>query len=325
MSETCLMKTGVDMDSAVSNCANAKIGCVASLRAVTKKFGDVTALRQVDLTVRPGELLSLLGPNGAGKTTAIRLLLGLSQPDSGTAQIFGRDPRTSGARTRIGAMLQVAKVPETLKVREHVELFRSYYPDPLSFAEIVESAGLEGIEGRLFGELSGGQRQRVLFALAICGNPGLVFLDEPTVGLDVSTRQLMWQQIRRLVRQGRSVLLTTHYMEEVDALADRVIVINQGSVVAEGTPAEIKSRTASRKIQCVTSLSEDEVRQIRGVSGVSRHESRTEITVAEVEPVLRELFLRDPSIAGLEVSNSSLEEAFLKIIETENNVQEVTA
>jgi ABC-2 type transport system ATP-binding protein len=222
-------------------------------------------------------------------------------------------------------MLQVAKVPETLKVREHVELFRSYYPEPLSFAEIVESAGLEGIENRLFGELSGGQRQRVLFALAICGNPGLVFLDEPTVGLDVSTRQLMWQQIRRLVRQGRSVLLTTHYMEEVDALADRVIVINQGSVVAEGTSAEIKSRTALRKIRCVTSLSEEQLRSTAGVSSVSRQESCTELQVMEVEPVLRQLFMLDPSLTGLEVSNSSLEEAFLKIIEAESNAQEVTA
>jgi ABC-2 type transport system ATP-binding protein len=306
------------------NPARAETGCVASLRRVTKNFGAVTALRQVDINVRPGELLSLLGPNGAGKTTAIRLLLGLSRPDSGCAQIFGQDPRNPGARARIGAMLQVAKVPETLKVREHIDLFRSYYPDPLSFPEIVESAGLDGIENRLFGDLSGGQKQRVLFALAICGNPGLVFLDEPTVGLDVSTRQLMWQQIRRLVRQGRSVLLTTHYMEEVDALADRVIVINQGSVVAEGTAPEIKSRTALRKIRCVTSLSEDQLRVIPGISGVSRQESRTEIHVTEAEPVLRELFARDSSISGLEVSNSSLEEAFLKIIERETEVQEVT-
>lgn len=313
------------MDPEVRIPEKAEAGSVASLRGVTKKFGAVTALRRIDINVRRGELLSLLGPNGAGKTTAIRLLLGLSRPDSGTAQIFGQDPRSPGARTQIGAMLQVAKVPETLKVREHVELFRSYYPEPLSFEEVVESAGLEGIENRLFGELSGGQRQRVLFALAICGNPGLVFLDEPTVGLDVSTRQLMWQQIRRLVRQGRSVLLTTHYMEEVDALADRVIVINQGSVVAEGTSAAIKSRTAMRKIRCVTSLNEDQLRGIPGVSGVSRQESRTELQVMEVEPVLRELFVLDPSITGLEVSNRSLEEAFLKIIEAEHNVQEVTA
>lgn len=313
------------MNREVTISASAETGSVASLSGVTKKFGPVTALREVTINVRRGELLSLLGPNGAGKTTAIRLLLGLSRPDTGTAKIFGQDPRNPGARTRIGAMLQVAKVPETLKVREHVELFRSYYPEPLSFEEIVESAGLEGIENRLFGELSGGQKQRVLFALAICGNPGLVFLDEPTAGLDVSTRQLMWQQIRRLVRQGRSVLLTTHYMEEVDELADRVIVINQGSVVAEGTSAEIKSRTALRKIRCATSMTEDQIRRIPGVNGVLRQESRTEIQVTEVESVLRALFLQDASISGLEVSNSSLEEAFLKIIETENSTQGVTA
>jgi ABC-2 type transport system ATP-binding protein len=232
--------------------------------------------------------------------------------------VFGRDPRIVSARRRIGAMLQVAKVPETLKVKEHIDLFRSYYANPLSLRTTLEAAGLEGMENRLFGALSGGQKQRVLFALAICGNPDLLFLDEPTVGLDIATRHLIWQQIRNLVRQGRTVVLTTHYLEEVDALASRVVVLNHGAIVAEGTSANMKARTAQRKIRCVTRLRPSEVESIAQVNGVFAHDDRLEIRTMQVEPVLRELFLRDPAITGLEVSNSTLEEAFLKIVETGN-------
>ena len=300
---------------------------VASLAGVTKKYATITALREVTLNVRAGELLAVLGPNGAGKTTAIRLLLGLSKPGSGHVTVFGRDPHEASARGRVGAMLQVAKVPETLKVKEHINLFRSYYSNPLSLQSTLEAAGLEGMEDRMFGALSGGQKQRVLFALAICGNPDLLFLDEPTVGLDIGTRHLIWQQIRRLIQQGRTVVLTTHYLEEVDALADRVVVLNHGVIVAEGTSAEIKARTAQRKIRCFTSLRPSEIELIAQVSSVSEQEGRIEIRTSQVEPVLREMFTRDPNLSGLEVSNSTLEEAFLKIVETGNQeaAQEVTA
>ncbi len=220
---------------------------VASLAGVTKKYDAITALNDVSLNVRAGELLALLGPNGAGKTTSVRLLLGLSKPGTGSVKVFGRDPRDASARGRVGAMLQVAKVPETLKVREHINLFRSYYSTPLSLESTLEAAGLEGMENRMFGALSGGQKQRVLFALAICGNPDLLFLDEPTVGLDIGTRHLIWQQIRRLIQRGRTVVLTTHYLEEVDALADRVVVLNHGVIVAEGTSTEIKAPDGAKK------------------------------------------------------------------------------
>jgi ABC-2 type transport system ATP-binding protein len=300
---------------------------VASLADVTKKYAAITALNDVSLNVRAGELLAVLGPNGAGKTSAVRLMLGLSKPDSGRVAVFGRDPREASARGRIGAMLQVAKVPETLKVKEHIDLFRSYYSSPLSLQSTLESAGLEGMENRPFGAISGGQKQRVLFALAICGNPDLLFLDEPTVGLDIGTRHLIWQQIRRLIQHGRTVVLTTHYLEEVDALADRVVVLNHGQIVAAGTSAEIKARTAQRKIRCSTSLRASEIESIPQVNSVSEQDSRMEIRTSLVEPVLRELFLRDPNLSALEVSNSTLEEAFLKIVETGDQqlAQEVTA
>jgi len=194
---------------------------VARLSGVSKSYGEVRALNNLDLTIHGGELLALLGPNGAGKTTAVKLLLGLMRPGAGSVRIFDGDPAEAHVRARTGAMLQVARVPETLRVREHLALFRSYYPHPLPQEEVLAMTGLSGIADRLFGELSGGQRQRVLFALAMCGDPDVLFLDEPTVGLDVESRRQLWEQIRVLVDKGKTVLLTTHYLEEADALAER--------------------------------------------------------------------------------------------------------
>jgi ABC-2 type transport system ATP-binding protein len=217
----------------------------ATLEKVTKTYGDTRALRGMDMEIRPGELVALLGANGAGKTTAVRILLGLIKPDSGTARVFGGDPRDRATRARMGAVLQIARVPETLRVREHIEVFSSYYPNPMPMSEVIDAAGLNGLERRKFGELSGGQQKRVLFALGICGNPDLLLLDEPTVGLDVEARRALWKQIRAFVDRGRSVLLTTHYLAEAEALANRVVVIDKGSVVREGTPLEIKGDAAT--------------------------------------------------------------------------------
>ncbi|HKR63883.1 MAG TPA: ABC transporter ATP-binding protein [Thermoanaerobaculia bacterium] len=210
-----------------------------------KNYGSTEALRGLDLTIQRGEILSLLGANGAGKTTAVRLLLGLAMPISGTVRVFGEDPRDAASRARTGAVLQIARVPETLRVREHIDLFSSYYPNPLPLEDVIEAAGLQGLEHRKYGQLSGGQQKRVLFALAICGDPDLLVLDEPTTGLDVEARRAIWKQVRAFAARGRSVLLTTHYLAEAEALANRVVVIHRGVVVAEGTPREIKGESAT--------------------------------------------------------------------------------
>jgi ABC-2 type transport system ATP-binding protein len=286
---------------------------VAELRGAVKRYGPVTALAGVDLTVRAGEVVAVLGPNGAGKTTAVQLLLGLGRPGAGTARLFGRDPRDAAARVRVGAMLQVSKVPETLKVREHIHLVSSYYPRPLPLSEAIAVAGLTGLEDRLFGKLSGGQRQRVLFALALCGDPDLLFLDEPTVGLDVESRRGLWDQIRAKAGAGRTVFLTTHYLEEADALADRIVLLHQGRIVAEGTPAEIKARVGGRVIRCRTRVPVDEVAFLPGVREARRRGEDLEILATAAEPVVRELLARDAGLSGLEVRGAGLEDAFLSL------------
>lgn len=292
---------------------------VAQLERVTKKFGNVTALADVELAIPQGRIVGLLGPNGAGKTTAVRLMLGMMRPNRGRVTVFGGDPGNTGVKVRIGAMLQVAKVPETLRVREHIQLFSSYYPQPLTCAETIALAGLESVAGRLFGELSGGQKQRVLFALAICGNPDLLVLDEPTVGLDVEGRHALWERVRDLVLRGKTIILTTHYLEEADALSDRIVVINNGSVVANGTPREIKSSIGGKLIRCVTALTADDVKRFAGVLQVRENHGTLEIRSSDPDYVIRTLMSRDPGLSGIEVTNTSLDEAFLALTSPKAN------
>jgi len=292
---------------------------VASLAAVTKRYGNgVVALDNISLQLHRGQIVALLGPNGAGKSTAVRLLMGLSSPTSGDARIFGADPRNTAARLRTGVMLQVGRAPEMLRVREHIAIFRGYYPHPMPFADLIKAAGLEGLENRMFGELSGGQKQRVFFALALAGDPDLIFLDEPTVGLDIEARRLMWAQIRSLAARGKTVLLTTHYLEEADALAHRIIVINKGRIVCEGTPAEVKSLgigagSTAKIIRCVTTLTPEHLLKIPSVSTVDTLGELTIITSAQPESTLREMLALDQHLHSLEVQSPALEDAFLAL------------
>ena len=286
---------------------------IARLQGVSKRYGKVQALDGIDLTVHQGEVLALLGPNGAGKTTSVGLLLGLMQPDVGEVSLFGLDPTHHSARARSGAMLQVSRMPEAISVREHVELFSSYYPRPLPVEETLALAGLKDLADRHYGKLSGGQQQRLKFALALCGDPEVLFLDEPTVGLDVETRREFWNAIRARVARGTTVLLTTHYLEEADALADRIVVIDRGTVIAAGSPAEIKARTAGRRIRCITSLAPETVARLPGVTSVTRHGAALEILAARAEPAVFALLKEDPQLSDLEVGGVGLEQAFLTL------------
>jgi ABC-2 type transport system ATP-binding protein len=285
----------------------------ARLARVTKRYGTVTALDGVDVALQPGETLALLGPNGAGKTTAIRTLLGIIAPDAGTATLFGKNPRSAANRTRVGAMLQVSGVPATLTVREHVRLFASYYPHPLPLAETLAIAGLRGLENRLYGQLSGGQKQRVAFALAICGDPDALVLDEPTTALDVESRLALWAQIRGYVARGRSVLLTTHDLAEADALAGRIAVLFAGRIVAEGTAAEIKARAGGSTVRCTSGLDDERLRAISGIDAIHRADGVIRLTTHDANAVVRALYLTDPTFTLLDVTDTPLEEAFLAL------------
>jgi ABC-2 type transport system ATP-binding protein len=211
-----------------------------------------------------------------------------------------------------------------LRVREQVQIFRGYYPNPMPYDDIVKAAGLDGIEDRFFVQLSGGQKQRMLFALALAGDPDLLFLDEPTVGLDIEARRAMWAQIRGLAAKGKTVLLTTHYLEEADALAHRIVVLNKGKLVCAGTPAEVKSLGAAatssqpnalglKIIRCVTTLGEDHLLAMPGVAEATQNGGLTTITSSQPEATLREMLALDQSLHSLEVQSPALEDAFLAL------------
>ncbi|HEU4670892.1 MAG TPA: ABC transporter ATP-binding protein [Dyella sp.] len=292
---------------------NPSIPPVAELVGVTQRYGAVTALDAIDLAVRPGELLALLGPNGAGKSTSIGVLLGLVRPHSGRARLFGADPQDVAARRRIGVMLQSAALPPTLRVGELLRLTASYYPAPRPLAESAELAGIDDLLTRPYGKLSGGQQRRVQFALALCGRPDLLFLDEPTVGMDIEARQKLWAAIRRLVREGCAVVLTTHYLEEAEALAQRVVVLGQGRVLTEGSVDDLRGRVGMTRIRCLSDLDADAVARWSHVAAAGREEGRLVVTTAAAEAVLRRLLDADAALAELEVRRAGLAEAFVEL------------
>ncbi len=286
---------------------------LAELRGVSKRYGKLVALDGLDLSLRRGELLALLGPNGAGKTTAISLWLGLAQPDAGKATLQGRPPLDVQSRRAVGVMMQEAALPPELRVREAVELACSYYPQPLSPDAALNLAGAGALALRRYGKLSGGQKRQVQFALAVCGRPELLFLDEPTVGLDVQAREAMWHTIRELVASGCAIVLTTHYLEEAEMLADRVAVLAAGRLIASGTVAEVRSLVSRKQIRCSCAVSVDEVREWPSVTQASRDARHLHITAADAETVVRRLLAADPGLADLEVRQAGLAEAFTEL------------
>jgi ABC-type multidrug transport system ATPase subunit len=290
---------------------------VAELRGVSKKFGDVVALDAIDIQVRGGELLAVLGPNGAGKSTAISLWLGLIEADAGHVSLLGGSPQDIAHRQGLGVMMQDVEMPKELRVRELVRLASSYYSDPLPVEETLRRAGVTAIADRRYGKLSGGQKRLAQFAVAICGQPRVLFLDEPSVGLDVTAREVLWTNIRNLLASGCSIVLTTHYLEEAEALANRVTVISRGRVIATGSVDDMRALVACRTISCESRLLPAHVRTWPGVTDARVERNRLSITATDAEGVVRRLLAEDSSLCRLEVRQAGLNEAFNELTKSE--------
>jgi ABC-2 type transport system ATP-binding protein len=288
-------------------------GGIAASR-LSKSYGNVRAVDEVDLAIAPGETVALLGPNGAGKSTTIDLVLGLARPDAGTVSVFGQPPGDAVRAGRVGGMLQTGSLIQYLSVRELVTMVASLYPRPLPVDEALRATGTDGIAGRPTGKLSGGQAQRVRFALALVANPDLLVLDEPTASLDVAGRRGFWTAMRGVARTGKTVLFATHYLEEADAYADRIILMARGRVVADGPSTEIKAKVGGRAI--LATLPAVGVAGLAALPGVSSAERRGDAVVlscGDSDAALRELLGRYPAAHDIEVRSAGLEEAFLEL------------
>jgi ABC-2 type transport system ATP-binding protein len=281
---------------------------------VSRSYGAVRAVDGVSVTVRCGETVALLGPNGAGKTTTITMLLGLARPDEGTVEVLGMAPADAVARGLVGAMLQDGGMMPGVLVGELLAMVRNLFPAPLSLAETIAVAQLQGLEKRRVDRLSGGQSQRLRLAMALVGDPELLILDEPTAAMDVEARRNFWHEMRGFTDRGRTILFSTHYLEEADITADRIILMARGRVVADGTPSAIKDSVGLRVLRfSVRDTATSGFESLPGVVSASIHGNRIELRCRDTDVALRALLIARPDAHDIEVSGVALEDAFLSI------------
>ncbi|WP_414635495.1 ABC transporter ATP-binding protein [Actinophytocola sp.] len=290
------------------------LGTALALTGLAKRYGEVRAVDGVDLVIAPGEVVALLGPNGAGKSTTVDMILGLTEPDSGTVTVFGERPAGAVAGGRIGAMLQGGALLDDATVGETVALVAALHRDPLPVADALERAGVAELAGRRCSKLSGGQKQRVRFAVALVSDPDLLVLDEPTAAMDVATRREFWQSMREFTGTGRTVLFATHYLDEAESFADRVVLLRAGRIVADGSVAEVTALTAGRTIRAVVpGATEPQLLALPGASGVELRGDRISLSSKDSDATLRALLAAFPRARDIEVTALGLEEAFLNL------------
>jgi ABC-2 type transport system ATP-binding protein len=289
------------------------------LRGLTKSYRGpggrtIAAVRGVDITIRRGETVALLGPNGAGKSTTIDMLLGLSKPDRGEVSVFGLAPRAAVDAGLVGGMLQVGSLIRDLTIRELVSLMAALYPRPLAVERALQLAGLSDVAEQRTTALSGGQTQRVRFAMALVSGAELLVLDEPTVALDAEVRRDFWTTIRQVAAEGKTILFATHYLEEADANADRVVLMARGRVVADGSTTEIKARVAQRTIRAtLPDVPLEQLESLPGVNGCERHGTSVILRCSDSDSAIRQLVGRYPELKDIEIAGAALEEAFLEL------------
>lgn len=293
------------------------------VRNAAKRFGEVRALSNASFDLHSGELVALLGPNGSGKTTLVNALLGLLRLDGGEVGIFGHAPGSAAARACLGTMQQAASPPDALRVGELINLYRGYYAAPLPLEQMAEMADLGALMGRRYGMLSGGEKRRVQFAMAVSGDARVIVLDEPTTHMDHASRDVFWNVIRALRQDGKTVLLVTHQMEEIDALADRVLLMAQGTIIQDSTVADIRRSFTLSKISCVTSLDRGFIAAMPTVSSVVMQGRRMSVLTSERDSVVRAMMDADPSLSELSVEQASLEDAISALLEAGPRLMEV--
>jgi ABC-2 type transport system ATP-binding protein len=296
------------------------LSAVATLAAVSKRLGGKPILDRLDLAIAAGEVTALLGPNGAGKTTSVSLLTGRLLPDSGKARLFGLDPARPAARARMGVMLQAAGLPDVMTVAEMVTLQSGYYRDARTTRETLAIAGIADLAQRRCGALSGGQARRVQYALAICGRPDLLVLDEPTGAMDRASARALWATVREAAADGAAVLMTTHDLAEADALADRVVVMDAGRIVADDTPAAIRARAGGSVIRCRSALPPSRAAMLPGVREASADGADLRIVTIDAVATMRMLADADPALADLRIHDASLEDAIAALLDTDERI-----
>jgi ABC-2 type transport system ATP-binding protein len=284
------------------------------LEGLTRYYGQVKAVDGLNLTIAAGETVAVLGPNGAGKSTTIDMILGLRKPDSGQVTVFGRSPADAVKAGLISGMLQTGALIRETTVGELIEVMSSLYPDPMPAEEVMRITDTAAFAGRRTNNLSGGQAQRVRFALAIVANPELLVLDEPTVALDVEGRHEFWAVMRTFAERGKTVLFATHYLEEADQFADRVVLMAAGRVVADGTPGEIKARVGRRTIRATLhGADEKKLRALPGVADVEIRGGAVMLSSTDSDTALRAFLAAEPTAADIEVRGAGLDEAFMEL------------
>jgi ABC-2 type transport system ATP-binding protein len=293
----------------------AKTGTIPAIaaRGLIKHYGKVRAVNGIDLVVEPGEIVAFLGPNGAGKTTTIDMLLGLAKPDSGTVSVYGMSPRAAIARGLVSAVMQTGGLLQDITVRETVQLTGSLFSNPRPVDEVLARAGILDIGDRIVRKCSGGQQQRLRFAMALLSDPGLLILDEPTTGMDVEGRRDFWNAIRTDAKSGRTVIFATHYLDEADAYADRIILVRKGEIVADGSAAEIKNLAAGRTVRAsITNADERALRAIAGVDTVEVRQEGVLVRASDSDAVARYLLTKTDA-KDIEITSHNLEDAFIAL------------
>ncbi|WP_339165234.1 ABC transporter ATP-binding protein [Siminovitchia sp. FSL W7-1587] len=296
------------------------LSTIVEVDGLVKEFNEKRAVNGVSFTIQKGEVVAILGPNGAGKTTTLLMLLGLLRPTEGKAAIFHKDPKSKAVRERIGVMLQEVSLMDGLKAKELIKLFRGYYPTPPPMNHLIQLTGLEkGDLEKRTEKLSGGQKRRVAFALALAGNPDLLFFDEPTVGMDTSSRRIFWETVKELAREGKTIIFTTHYLQEADDYAERMILFKDGHIIADGKTAEIKKKMTKQSVSFVAGedISKERFLKLSFVTEVTEKEGRMHIVTDDTDSVLSMIYKENLHVKDIRVEKGRLEEAFEQLTKSQ--------